>query len=121
MTIFVSKNKSIPLEFAYSDNAFLLLGIFPNYEYVNNKRTDNLIGYKYTVVDTVDFDKITVKVNQSTPLLSQEELAELRASGEKVVVEFVNAVDKLYIRRDGNSVSVEDSFSAEDILLVQQN
>lgn len=121
MTIFINKNKFIPLKLAYNDDAFLLLDIAPNFKYEDGKRTNKLIGYKYTVVDTNDFDKIIVKVEQDAPLLSPEELAELRGNGEKVVVEFVNAVDKLYIRRDGNSVSVEDSFSAEDILLVQQN
>lgn len=114
-------NRGIPFNMIYKDGVFILIDIAPNYEYVDGKRTNKLVGYKYTVVDTVDFDKITVKVKQDAPLLSSEELAELRGSGEKIAVEFVNAIDKPYIRRDGGSVSVEDSFSADDILLVEHN
>lgn len=53
--------------------------------------------------------------------MTSERLGELRESGEKIVVEFINGVDKLYIRRNGNMSSVEDSFSAEDIKLVEEN
>lgn len=114
-------NKQIPLSVIYKDGTFILIEITAVYEYVNNKRTNKLIGYKYTVVDTLDFDKISIKVLQETPLMTPEELAALRENGEKVLVEFVNAVDKPYIREDGNSFSLEDSFSAEDVLLVEQN
>ena len=53
--------------------------------------------------------------------MTQEHLAELRKSGEKVIVEFLNGVDKLYNRRNGQNWSVEDSFSADDILIVNQD
>lgn len=121
--LFMTKsiNKNIPFNVLFKDEVFILTGIASNYAYADGKRTDNLVGYKYTVVDTVDFEKIVVKVARTEPLMTSEGLAELRENGEKVLVEFVNGVDKLYIRRDGSSVSVEDSFSAEDILLVEQN
>ena len=114
-------NKKIPLTVIYEDGTFILTEISAIYEYANNKKTDKLIGFKYTAVDTVDYDKIGIKVLQNTPLMEPEELARLREDGEKVLVEFDNAVDKPYIHRDGNAVSVEDSFSADDVLLVEQN
>ncbi len=115
-------NKGIPLYVLYKDGTFILLTISEYREYVNGKPTDKLAGYKYEVVDPVSFDKIVVKIKgQTTPLMPPEELTKLREDGERVLVEFTNAVDKLYIRRAGDSATVEDSFSAEDILLVEQD
>lgn len=112
----------IPFEVIFKDGRFLLVGIEPDFEYENNQRTEKIIGYKYEVVDTVDFDKIKVKIKgQKKPLMTSERLEELRENGEKIVVEFINGVDKLYIRRSGNMSSVEDSFSAEDIKLAEEN
>lgn len=114
-------NQNIPFEVIFRDGTFILVGIAPEYEYVDNQRTDKVIGFKYEVVDTMNFDKITVKVRgQKKPLMPLEKLLELRESGEKVLVEFINGADKLYIRRNGNIQTVEDSFSAEDINIIKQ-
>ena len=115
-------NRGIPLMDLYKDGTFILLSISEYREYKDGKPTNNVAGQKYEVVDPLSYDKIVVKIpGQMTPLLLPEVLAELRENGEKVLVEFVNAIDKLYLRRDGSSVSVEDSFSAEDVLLVEQS
>ena len=112
----------VPFEVIFKDGTFLLISIHEDYEYENNQKTDRLAGYRYEVVDTETFDKIRVKVKgQTNPLMTQEHLAELRKSGEKVIVEFLNGVDKLYNRRNGQNWSVEDSFSADDILIVNQD
>lgn len=114
-------NRKIPFEAIFRDGTFILVDTAPEYEYVDNQKTDKVIGIKYGVVDTMNFDKITVKVRgQKKPLMPLEKLLELRESGEKVLVEFINGVDRLYIRRNGNIQTVEDSFSAENISLIKQ-
>lgn len=114
--------RPLPFEAVFKESVFILTGIEPDYEYQNNQRTDRLAGYKYEVVDTVDFDKIKVKIRgQEEPLMPPEKLAQLRENGEKVAVEFIDGFDKLYIRRNGNTSSIEDSFSAGDIRLVEHD
>uniref|UniRef100_UPI0040579DC3 hypothetical protein n=1 Tax=Acetatifactor sp. TaxID=1872090 RepID=UPI0040579DC3 len=113
--------KEIPFAVIFRDETFILIGIEEYFLYEDGARTNKHAGYRYEVVDTVSFDKLKVKIEgQKKPLMLPDDLAKLRDNGEKVIVEFVNGVDKLYSRKDGNSWSVEDSFSAEDILLVTQ-
>jgi len=120
MTKFI--NRGIPLKALYADEQYLLLSISAYRAYKDGKPTNKIEGYKYEVAEMQNFDKFSVKIKgQDIPLLQPEELKELRDNGEKIFVEFVNAVDKLYIHREGNSVSVEDSFSADDVLLVEQD
>ena len=113
--------KEIPFAVIFKDETFILLSIEEYFIYEDGARTNKHAGFKYEVVDTVTFDKIKVKIEgQKEPLMKPEDLTKLRDGGEKVIVEFVNGIDKLYSRKDGNSWSVEDSFSADDILLVTQ-
>ena len=40
-----------------------LTNVAPDYEYVNNKRTSNLLGYRYDcVVDELGYEKLSVKI-----------------------------------------------------------
>ena len=114
--------KKIPFAVLYRDGVFILIDIREYFAYENGIRTNKRAGYLYMVVDPVSFDKIEVKIQgQEQPLMSPAELAELRENGEKIIVEFVNGIDKPYNRKVGNTWSVEDSFSADDILLVEEN
>lgn len=115
----------IPFEVTFKDGVFILLGVEQDVEYVDGKRTDNVIGTKYEVVDTLGFEKIKVKVKgQLEPIISNEELQTMRDSGKKVAVEFINGIDTLYLRTVNKGTSnekqtVEDSFSADDVKLVE--
>ncbi len=114
--------KEIPFAIIFRDEAFILLDVEEYFLYENGVRTNKHGGYAYTVVDTDTFDKIKVKiVGQEKPLISRNDLTVLRESGEKMIVEFVNGIDKLYNRKIGDTWSIEDSFSAEDILSVEEN
>ena len=109
----------VPLDVIYKDGLFLLIDIQRFFEYENGKKTERLAGYKYIVADTVDFDKIKIKIKgQTIPLIAPEELAERRKNGEKIFVEFIGGYDKLYNRNFNGQWTVEDSFSAEDVRLV---
>lgn len=99
---------------------FILLAIAPDYAYVDGKKTDDVTGMKYTVVETNNFDKFTVKIKgQLKPLMTQEELEEHQQNGEQIYVRFINCVDKLYLKNNGNVQTLEDSFSADGIELVK--
>lgn len=98
----------------------ILLAIAPDYAYEDGKRTDNVSGMKYTVVETNNFDKFTVKIKgQLKPLMEQEELEAHQENSEQVFVRFINCVDKLYVKNSGNVQTLEDSFSADGIELVK--
>ena len=51
--------------------------------------------------------------------MGEDELQERRLNGERVYVEFINGVDRPYLRMTGTNMSVEDSFSADDVKLVE--
>ncbi|WP_297777147.1 hypothetical protein [Blautia sp.] len=114
------RNKSIPLNAFMQELLFLLLGISAWYEYgEDGKRTDKILGYVYEVVDTMNFDRFRIKIKgQTVPLMSNEDLQELREKGEKVAVEFTEPMVTLYW--SSTTKSLEDSFSAKDVSLVTE-
>lgn len=125
MTILIRKD--IPFKVVFKNDAFILIKVEPDYQYEDNKRTDKIIGWKYEVVDTVNFDKIKVKIKgQKNPLITDEQLQSLKDEGVKTVVEFINGIITPYIRTEKKGtgheyMTVEDSFSASDIRLVQND
>lgn len=86
--------------------------------YENGKRTEEIQGYKYLVTNTESFEQIEVFVAGTKPLLSPERLEELQEAGEKVFVEFENAVLKPYYNE--RTHSIEDSIKAEKVRLVEK-
>lgn len=112
--------KRIPWEVILPVNEFILLRILEIPEYDENKqRTGNLLGYTYQVVNTFNFDKINVKIKgQTTALMPNEKLQELREAGKTITVEFVNPTVLLYYSEQTGRY--EDSFSADDIRLVKR-
>lgn len=114
------RNKSIPLNAFMQKLLFLLLGISAWYEYgEDGKRTDKILGYVYECVDTMNFDRFRIKIKgQTVPLMSNEDLQELREKGEKVAVEFTEPMVTLYW--SSTTKSLEDSFSAKDVSLVTE-
>ena len=110
--------KNIPLEIIFSEPIFILLHIGDIFEYQDGHRTEKVIGTYYEVVDTMDFSQIRVRIPKTTkPLMSEDELQERRLNGERIYVEFINGVDRPYLRMTGTNMSVEDSFSADDVKL----
>lgn len=108
--------KKLELDCVYKDGVFQLLSIAELKDYIEGQKTDTTIGYVYEVVDLNDFDKLRIKIKgQKKPLIAIEELQKLRELREKVFVEFANATITPY----WNGKSVEDSFSADDVGLVE--
>lgn len=114
------KDIPVPFSVVFKDGTFLLLDIRELFEYENGQRTDRLAGYTYEVVDTFSFDKVNIKIKgQTKPLMMPEQLAKLREDGERIFVEFINGYDKLYNRNFNGQWTLEDSFSADDVRLVE--
>lgn len=88
-------------------------------KYENGQRTDEVAGYVYLVTNTDTFDQISVFVEQSKPLLEPEKLEALQNSGEKIFVEFQNAVLKPFYSTRTNSL--EDSIKADNVTIVKNN
>ena len=87
------------------------------FRYENGTKTEEVQGHKYLVTNTDTFEQIEVFVAGSTPLLTPERLEELQESGERVFVEFENAVVKPYYSE--RSHSIEDSIKADAVHLVE--
>ena len=114
----ILNNREIPIEVIETERVFVLLDVSPVYEYdLDNKRTDKILGWAYTVANTESFEKYKVKVNNVKPLISHEALIANRENGIKTFVEFDNAVVKMYwstIKK-----TFEDSFKADGVSLVK--
>ena len=87
------------------------------FRYENGTKTEEVLGHKYLVTNTDTFEQIEVFVAGSTPLLTPERLEELQESGERVFVEFENAVVKPYYSE--RTHSIEDSIKADAVHLVE--
>lgn len=110
--------KEIPLETVVKDSVLLLLDINPFFHYDElNKKTEIVDGYMYEVVDTMSFNKISVKIKGQRPLLKKDELLTRRESGEKIPVELVGGKVKVYYSSYYNMYV--DSFTAESIHFVE--
>ena len=104
----------IPLGIVTKDANLILLSVSPNYEYVNNKITDNLLGYKYTVVEDITFEKLIVKVASTTPVITQEQIDTAK---DRIFVTFNNAIAKPY--RNVSNGQYDLSINANSVSIVK--
>lgn len=101
-----------------SEPVFILLKISANREYINGKYSNKIITHTYLCVDTINFHQFSIKLDgQTEPLMSDEELQELRKSGKKIYVEFQNLTVMPYVNERNHSIS--DSFRADGVSLVE--
>lgn len=111
--------KKIPLRDIFKKIDFICLEIEPMFEFVEGKRTEQIEGYRYTVVDTADFNRIKVKIRQPAPLMADDDLQQLRANGDTIFVVFENGYLMPYW--SSKTQTIEDSFGAEGIHLVEKD
>lgn len=105
--------KSIPLSVVVSNNQFVLKSVAPRYHYEDGKRTDNVAGYTYRLVNTESFDTFTVSVPHSVPVVTTEALQAANEAKQHILVELDGAtVTPYYSER---THSVEDSIKAVGI------
>ena len=100
---------TFPLSLVIGNSKLILIGARPTMEYVNGKRTDNIVGTTYTVVQNGGtYEKFNVKVAD----VEQEYIAN---SKSPIFVEFENAVCKIYTDANGRA---QVSVKADNINIV---
>ena len=114
--------KLIPLPAIMEEPVFQILSLRPKYSYIEGKKTDELLGFNYEVVELIDFEKFNIFVPHKKPLIHPEKLVEAREGGSRLYVEFQNATLKQYVRyKNGNIDDICDSFSADDVAFIENN
>ena len=93
MLTLICENFTKPLTDIMDAEPFALLAVAPVYAYVKGEKTDTVIGTRYTVANAETFVNFDVKVNNPTPVVTQEKV---EASSERYWVSFTNAVVRPY-------------------------
>lgn len=72
-------------------NKLLLVDIAPVYEYRDNRRTENITGYRYTVaMPDNNLDKINVKIDGNQLIEKPDGYAEVHFTGLEVFIYWLN-------------------------------
>ena len=111
--------KEISLDMVLFNAQFALTGVTPRYKYADEKRTDELEGYVYKVTDLTSLKAISVFVPHTKPIISSDEVDRTNASGERIFVDFDDAVITPYVAK--RSGTIEDSIKATNVRLVKNN
>ena len=73
-------------------NKLWLVDIAPVYEYRDNRRTENITGYRYTVVmPDNNLDKINVKIDRKQLIEKPDGYAEVHFTGLEVFIYWLNS------------------------------
>lgn len=102
----------IPLDVITKSSMFRLLSVRPYYKYEGQKRTDEILGFKYMVGDAATFEQYDIKV-PGVALIQPEQLDTIT---EPIDVRFANCIAKPYRRDNG---SYELSFTADTVQAVR--
>lgn len=105
--------KAIPLESLTENSPLLLLEVAPYYTYVDGKRTDEIAGYRYTVIETKDYEKFGVKIPNTPAIITPEEISSAK---QKLAVTFEEATAKIYQNQAG---SLDISVTAKAIKILK--
>lgn len=81
-----------PLNDIMKNAVFAVLAVSPIYAYSDKKRTDTVIGTRYTVANPDTFANFEVKVNNPTPVVTQDKVEAAAASEERFWITFTNAM-----------------------------
>lgn len=111
-------NKELPLEVVGVDSTMMLLDIKPFNLYMDGKKSEQIGGYVYSVVEMFGFERLDIRVTQQVPLMEPETLKSKRLAGEKFYVEFTKATVKAYFNYD--TKTVRETFRAVDVSLVDE-
>ena len=78
---------------------FILVEVSEWRDFANGKSTDKVLGQAYTVVTPKTFDKIRIKIPNSSPVITQEEIT---SSTQQIMVYFSGDVLKFYRSNNGD-------------------
>ena len=88
-----------------------LASVYPHYEYVGGKRSENQVGWTYCLVNRAGYDKVNVKVVENVPILTQEEIDK---SESDILVIAEGFIGSIY----SNDGRIAISGKAEKVVLV---
>lgn len=91
-------NLTIPLDIVLNGANMILTAVMPYYTYVDGKKTENIEGYRYYVVEDKTFEKLSVKIPSVVPAISKEEIENAK---NHIRVTFDNAIAKPYRTQSG--------------------
>lgn len=103
----------VDLKAVFPDCRYVLQEVRPYFEYSDGKKTENLLGYKFHIVEDLNFEHFDVKIPCKTPAITQEQID---ASKNRVYVDFEEARVKFYKTPDGR---IDISVTAKAINLVR--
>lgn len=79
-----------------------LVDVMPVYEYRNNKRTENISGYRYTVaMPEKNLDKINIKIEGKQQMEKPEGYAEVTFHGLEVFIYWMNGQPQIGAKATG--------------------
>lgn len=109
--------KRIDIQAIHKDPVFILREIRKIPGFRDGKVTDEVMGFMYECLDTKRYEPCLFKIEgQKMPLMTNEELQQRIDSDETVFVEIINGSVMAYVSQKN---SIEDSFKADDIRLVE--
>lgn len=105
--------KGAPLSVYSKDPGYVVNDMSVRYEYKGDEKTDIVAGILYTVTGQKSYTQFDILVKESRPIITSEELEELKDNGENLIVTFSNAVVKPYYNE--RLKSIQDSIRADAI------
>lgn len=85
---------TLDLKSVANQNYVRITRVNPQFEYADGQRTEKQIGYSYQVLcEANSFEKLLVKVSDTTPVITPEQLAD---SQEPVYATFSDFVARFY-------------------------
>ena len=93
-------NIKLELKQVANSEEVILIGVIPFKDYIDGKPSENIAGYKYNVVCPANkYDPLAVKIRQSQPTITNEEID---AAGGSIKVTFVGFEGKFYRTSNGD-------------------
>ena len=89
---------------------------YARHEYQDGEKTDKIAGIVYTVTGAKSYDQFDILVKETQPIITSEQLEELKEKDEKLLVTFDNAIVKPYYNE--RMKSIQDSIKADSIHIV---
>lgn len=105
---YVGLNEVLPSE------KFIVKQVSPVYDYEKGVKTDKVVAYRYSLVDPEMFEPFDVKVEGTTPVVTNEMVADRE---NRIWVALENAIIKPYEMKYGK---VKFSISADSIKVLSE-
>ena len=97
---------------------YILKGTAVSYIYENGEKTDKIEGISYKVVESRDYNKLSIKVKgQKEPIMSNELIETFKEEDKPIYVEFDELTVMAYINRNINAIC--DSYTASGIRVIE--